>query len=93
MKLTTDQLIPVQQSLSMSIKEIESKTPTDHLIYTSHKCMKQLLEAVEEEINKVVHKQVRCCLCKKNTSSQTAHRHQNKYIGECCWDDRLKSSE
>ena len=37
---------------------------------------------------------VECSLCGKQTPADTAHLHQGKWIGDdCCWDDRLKSSE
>ena len=34
-----------------------------------------------------------CSLCHKNTPATTAHLHQNQWIGECCWDNRLHASE
>ena len=35
-----------------------------------------------------------CSLCNKAiTNPDDAHLHQGKYIGECCWDERLKASE
>lgn len=34
-----------------------------------------------------------CALCGKPTDAKTAHLHQQQWIGECCWDDRLKASE
>jgi hypothetical protein len=37
---------------------------------------------------------VRCCLCERLCRKTTAHLHQRKWIGEeCCWDERLRSSE
>lgn len=36
---------------------------------------------------------VRCNLCKNLVPRKDAHRHQGKWIGECCWDERLRSSE
>lgn len=37
---------------------------------------------------------VTCCVCKHECFVNTAHLHQGEYIGdECCWDERLKSSE
>ena len=35
-----------------------------------------------------------CDLCGDDCAARKAHRHQGRYIGdECCWDDRLRSSE
>uniref|UniRef100_A0A6M3IMI3 Uncharacterized protein n=1 Tax=viral metagenome TaxID=1070528 RepID=A0A6M3IMI3_9ZZZZ len=37
---------------------------------------------------------VDCCLCGNPCDAVMAHYHQKKYIGdECCWDERLRSSE
>lgn len=36
---------------------------------------------------------VKCYVCKERADALTAHLHDGKWIGECCWDDRLKSSE
>lgn len=35
-----------------------------------------------------------CSICKQDCALNTAHLHQGGFIGdECCWDERLKSSE
>ncbi len=36
---------------------------------------------------------VTCSLCHQPTSSETAHLHQDEWIGEECWDERLRASE
>lgn len=37
---------------------------------------------------------VRCQLCGKSAPADTAHRHGNGWVGdECCWDERLRSSQ
>lgn len=36
---------------------------------------------------------VHCSLCGDLVPISEAHLHQDKWIGECCWDDRLKASE
>lgn len=39
-------------------------------------------------------RRVRCALCGELVNKLTAHRHQGKWIGdECCWDERLRSTE
>jgi len=39
-------------------------------------------------------KAVPCSLCGGQAPLKTAHLHQGEYIGdECCWDERLRSSE
>jgi hypothetical protein len=37
--------------------------------------------------------QLECSLCKNPCAASTAHRHQDTYIGECCWDERLRATE
>jgi len=34
-----------------------------------------------------------CSLCGNPTHADTAHLHQDKLIGECCWDERLRTTE
>lgn len=34
-----------------------------------------------------------CKLCDNECSAETAHRHRGNYIGECCWDERLRVTE
>jgi len=34
-----------------------------------------------------------CSSCGFPCASNTAHLHQGEYIGECCWDERLKITE
>lgn len=34
-----------------------------------------------------------CTVCLRLTDVRTAHLHQGRWIGDCCWDERLKSSE
>jgi len=34
-----------------------------------------------------------CSMCKSSISVYTAHLHQNKWIGECCWDEQLRTME
>lgn len=36
---------------------------------------------------------VACKFCKKEANIQTAHLHQGEYVGECCWDERLRITE
>lgn len=37
---------------------------------------------------------VTCSLCGKDIPEKTAHIHQGEWIGDdCCWDERLRSSE
>lgn len=39
-------------------------------------------------------KRVRCSSCGALVPAATAHRYQGKYIGdECCWDERLRTTE
>jgi hypothetical protein len=34
-----------------------------------------------------------CKLCKNPTPAATAHRHTEGYVGDCCWDERLRMTE
>ena len=34
-----------------------------------------------------------CKFCGKMAPLETAHRHDGGYVGECCWDERLKATE
>jgi hypothetical protein len=35
-----------------------------------------------------------CCVrCGKDIPADEAHLHQGDYIGECCWDERLRATE
>lgn len=37
---------------------------------------------------------VECSICHQSTNAMTAHRHQDRWIGDdCCWDERLRASE
>jgi len=36
---------------------------------------------------------VMCKLCQNSVPAKTAHLHQGTWVGECCWDERLKSTE
>jgi len=46
------------------------------------------------EAKKSKPRRVRCKLCKNLVPKETAHQHQEAWIGhDCCWDERLKSSE
>ena len=38
-------------------------------------------------------KTVTCKLCGKETPAGTAHLHQGQWVGECCWDERLRTTE
>ena len=36
---------------------------------------------------------VDCKFCGKEVDADTAHMHQGSYVGECCWDERLRTTE
>lgn len=44
--------------------------------------------ALAEENNGIA-----CSLCGQDCAAGEAHLHQGKYIGECCWDERLRATE
>ena len=59
-------------------------------VSVSHLFVAHISESDEEEdVDMVV-----CTLCKKSAPVKTAHIHQGEWIGdECCWDEKLRSSE
>lgn len=36
---------------------------------------------------------VNCKFCHRPVNINTAHLHDNGYVGECCWDERLRQTE
>jgi hypothetical protein len=36
---------------------------------------------------------VRCALCGQDADARETHRHGPGFIGECCWDERLRGTE
>jgi len=34
-----------------------------------------------------------CKFCKKPIDPKEAHLHMGSYVGECCWDERLRITE
>ena len=36
---------------------------------------------------------VECKLCQGLTELKTAHRHDDAYVGDECWDERLRATE
>ena len=50
--------------------------------------------AVQDAVlDAVVYGTTACSLCGKSGPTPDAHLHQDTYIGECCWDERLKATE
>jgi hypothetical protein len=48
---------------------------------------------VSSEPELMATRRVRCCLCGHLCSRETAHRHHGTWVGACCWDERLRSTE
>ena len=65
--------------------------------------LKDLLGEVQEAYEKVVNDdqfladlvpgKVRCIKCDRLADDKTAHLHKGRWIGECCWDERLRTTE
>ena len=34
-----------------------------------------------------------CSYCGKSCDARTIHLHRSQWVGECCWDERLRSTE
>lgn len=47
----------------------------------------------EPPSDRLAEEMVECRLCGKEASATTAHLHQGKWIGVCCWDERLRTTE
>jgi hypothetical protein len=53
-----------------------------------------MVDSYEFDNVEVITPETTCSICGKPCDGNKAHLHQGAYIGdECCWDDRLKSSE
>jgi len=54
----------------------------------------EVYEALFYHLDRLRQAGVGCKICGEWCNAETAHLHQDGYIGdECCWDERLKSSE
>lgn len=42
---------------------------------------------------RIIEYDVKCKFCEKSTASRSAHLHQDEWVCESCWDERLRSSE
>ena len=69
---------------SLTLEDVDSDERVRYRLTT------QGLEEMEEMEDEAL---LMCSLCHAMSPAKTAHLHQGGYIGECCWDDRLKSSE
>ena len=56
----------------------------------SAEAIKQTARALEEE---EVCLDYYCKCCTKKIDLDDAHLHQGEYVGECCWDERLRTTE
>lgn len=76
------------------LKCVTNKEYADAIKGASEKVTKKEYERVWGEGTwEIKLRRVRCKICKNLVDRKSAHRHQGKYIGECCWDERLKSTE
>lgn len=49
---------------------------------------------LDEVMEKLEAQMVECSICRERVPEKTAHNHQGEWIGDdCCWDERLRSSE
>ncbi len=51
------------------------------------------LEGARRSARKDYEPLIVCHICSSPIDASTAHRHQEGWVGECCWDERLRSSE
>lgn len=65
-----------------TVEMIEELSPRAAAMIRKHDCM-------DETGNELVN----CSICGHGTPIDDAHLHQNEWVGECCWDDRLKITE
>lgn len=52
-----------------------------------------LEHAADEDENAVYVPMVSCKFCGKAIPNADAYMHQSGWVGECCWDERLRSTE
>jgi hypothetical protein len=48
---------------------------------------------IGEQVLRLCKRTVTCKLCHQEVPSHTAHLHQDGWVGDCCWDERLRSTE
>jgi hypothetical protein len=53
----------------------------------------RLQDIVEEALGSLNCELVECCFCERTIPVVTAHQHQSRWIGDECWDERLRGSE
>jgi len=53
----------------------------------------EILDAEGAEVEVEEEETTTCKFCRKETPVKTAHLHQGEYVGECCWDERLRVTE
>lgn len=62
-----------------------------------HALMPSIVEGLDGEHYKIevtrIDARVECKFCKKHTPAPKAHLHQNGYVCEKCWDERLRVTE
>jgi hypothetical protein len=54
--------------------------------------IEEALTEVESELDQEL-EQVSCKFCQRPAPRGEAHVHQDGFVGECCWDERLRVSE
>jgi hypothetical protein len=69
---------------------IDEADPSDPVVREWHG---DSFEEAEDETLPTGLQTVECKLCHNQVPIKTAHLHQDGYVGECCWDERLRSTE
>lgn len=72
-------------------KEMEMLMRREEAIYAKAKGNKRKPAPVKKTRGKA--ETVPCSLCGRQRSIMRVHLHRGTYIGNCCWDDRLKTTE
>lgn len=88
--IVTDQVTLVEFLLDHIWRELQA---LDKKLNTNSEvaiAFAKLTKAVREHFNI---RMINCSICSCDTPAALAHLHQGKYIGECCWDERLRSTE
>lgn len=99
MKLDERELATVLAALRHWQREITTKQRVES--YPEHfaevtPLADEEIDGLCEALNTAPTKEVKCTckFCHKKINPDLAHRHDGEYVGdECCWDEKLRSSE
>jgi hypothetical protein len=103
---TTLDVMAIDEKMNVSADYVENSSYHDEGDLFGYACTKcgaspnDQPEMTEQEMfeflseNQMLEEAVSCKFCKKLVGVRSAHVHQGEYVGDdCCWDERLRSTE